>query len=145
MKEHGKCCTEDGERRSFLTSSWGWLKLAAFVSLLLPFFRFISDRIPRKKRYVKIEKNLAVVGYHIDTEFVLFDNASGIWAVSRTCTHLGCRLHYREKDHVLICPCHQSIFTSAGKRIDGPAKKDLPVYVATRMEGKDKPEYIIEM
>jgi Rieske Fe-S protein len=48
--------------------------------------------------------------------------------VSRTCTHLGCRLNFKEKENVLECPCHQSRFSTAGNVLKGPAKKPLNRY-----------------
>ena len=65
---------------------------------------------------------------HLDNDFVLFVGKQQVWAVSRICTHLGCRLHFSQEEGQLICPCHQSKFTPQGRRLAGPARKDLAVY-----------------
>ncbi len=64
----------------------------------------------------------------MEPEFIIFDHESGPVAVSRKCTHLGCRLNFHEMENKLICPCHQSRFDKTGKRLAGPAELDLPVY-----------------
>ena len=51
--------------------------------------------------------------------------------MSRTCTHLGCRLNYQEDKGYIECPCHQSRFTPEGKRFAGPAERDLPTHPVT--------------
>lgn len=50
-------------------------------------------------------------------------------AFSKICTHAGCPVGlYREQDHVLICPCHQSEFDvlHGAQPISGPAVRPLP-------------------
>jgi cytochrome b6-f complex iron-sulfur subunit len=125
------------ERRHFLSSWWGWLKLVTGIVLCYPFLSFVRFNVPKKPRFIKVEKKLLVGDVHLDPEFALFVMEKGAWAISRTCTHLGCRLNYSEKDKQLICPCHQSKFSPQGKRLDGPAQKDLPVFkVEALSEGK---------
>lgn len=40
------------------------------------------------------------------------------------CTHLGCGLHFNEKEETWECPCHGSRFDKDGKMLDHPAKYD---------------------
>ena len=50
-------------------------------------------------------------------------------AFSKICTHAGCPVGlYRESDHVLLCPCHQSVFEvlRAALPTAGPATRPLP-------------------
>jgi Rieske Fe-S protein len=125
------------DRRRFLSSWWGWLKLAAGAALCYPLVRFVHFNVPKKPRFIKVEKRLLVGDVHLDPEFALFVTAEKVWAVSRTCTHLGCRLNFTEEEKQLICPCHQSKFSPQGKRLAGPAQKDLPVYKVEALgEGK---------
>ncbi|MDR9502077.1 MAG: ubiquinol-cytochrome c reductase iron-sulfur subunit [Desulfurivibrionaceae bacterium] len=124
-------------RRRFLTSWWGWLKLAAGVLLCYPLWRFVRFHVPPKPRFIKVEKRLLAGDVHLDPEFALFVTAEKAWAVSRTCTHLGCRLNFSQEEKQFICPCHQSRFSPQGKRLDGPAQKDLPVFKVEPLgEGK---------
>lgn len=44
----------------------------------------------------------------------------------KRCTHMGCQLSLNPEEKSWDCPCHGSRFTLEGKRIDGPARKDLP-------------------
>jgi Rieske Fe-S protein len=124
-------------RRQFLSSWWSWLKLVAGLVLCYPLLRFVRFNVPPKPRFIKVEKKILVGDVHLDPEFALFVSDKGAWAISRTCTHLGCRLNYSEKDKLLICPCHQSKFSTQGKRLDGPAQRDLPVFKVEALgEGK---------
>jgi nitrite reductase/ring-hydroxylating ferredoxin subunit len=46
-------------------------------------------------------------------------------AVSITCTHLGCTLHWNAAETTWDCPCHGSRFGYDGAVRDGPAVNDL--------------------
>jgi ubiquinol-cytochrome c reductase iron-sulfur subunit len=53
----------------------------------------------------------------------------GILAFSKICTHVGCPIAlYQQRQHSLLCPCHQSTFDLAdgGKVIFGPAARRMP-------------------
>ncbi len=124
-------------RRHFLTSWWNLLKLAAGLVLCYPLLSFVRFNVPKKQRFIKVEKRLLAGDVHLDPEFALFVSEKQAWAISRTCTHLGCRLNFSEKDKQMICPCHQSKFSPPVKRLDGPATKDLPVFKVEALgEGK---------
>ena len=132
------------ERRSFLGHSWFWLKLTATAVLCYPLFRFLHFRSPQKPRLVKVNQQLLEGEVYLAPDFALFQADTYAWAVSRTCTHLGCRLNYNEEENLLICPCHKSKFTTKGKRIAGPAERDLPGYKAEKMTGDGK-GYIVTL
>ncbi|MEN8140241.1 MAG: ubiquinol-cytochrome c reductase iron-sulfur subunit [Thermodesulfobacteriota bacterium] len=119
---------DGGNRRKFLATGWGWLKLFASLSLVYPLLRFIRFRTPKVPRQIKVEKTLLPGEVHLDQDFVLFVDEQRVWAVSRICTHLGCSLHFHQEEGQLICPCHQSKFSPDGKRLAGPARDDLAVY-----------------
>lgn len=122
-------CQKKGERRTFLLSGWLWVKVAACFAFFYPVFRFVKFYIPPKPRFVRVEKKMLVGDVHLDPDFVLFVGEGQAWAVSRKCTHLGCRLNFSEETKHLICPCHHSQFTTDGTRIAGPAKENLSRYV----------------
>ncbi len=125
------------ERRRFIMSGWNWLKLLAGLIFCYPVLRFVRFNVPKKPRFIKVEKKLLVGDVHLDPEFALFVAEKEVWAISRTCTHLGCRLNYSQKDKQLICPCHQSKFSLHGKRLAGPAQKNLSLYKVEALgEGK---------
>jgi cytochrome b6-f complex iron-sulfur subunit len=99
-------------------------------SLLLfyPLVRFINHRVPRKPKVIEVTGTLKQDGHLAKDEFILFSRDEKFWAVSRNCTHLGCRLNYKEKESILECPCHQSRFSISGELLRGPAKKQLATY-----------------
>jgi Rieske Fe-S protein len=41
-------------------------------------------------------------------------------ALSSTCPHLGCQVHWEPQNSRYFCPCHNGIFTPEGKAIGGP-------------------------
>ena len=131
-------------RRFFLASAWDWLRFGVIGALLYPFLRFVDFPLPKKPRRIKIDKVLLPGNYLLEEEFALFETPDGPVAVTRTCTHLGCRLDFSEAENLLVCPCHQSKFTTLGKRVDGPAKRDLAMYSVERLKG-EKSGYIVTL
>lgn len=79
----------------------------------------------------------------MERDFILFESSEGPWAVSRKCTHLGCRLNYSEKDNLLICPCHESRFSNNGKRISGPARNNLARYQVKKESENQNQIYVV--
>ncbi|MBI4577262.1 MAG: Rieske 2Fe-2S domain-containing protein, partial [Planctomycetes bacterium] len=58
-------------------------------------------------------------------------------ALSSTCPHLGCRVHWEVQNRRFFCPCHNGSFDAAGRATGGPpaeAGQSLPRY-ALRLEG----------
>ncbi len=56
--------------------------------------------------------------------FFVFRDGEGIYAISATCTHLGCTV--ARAAHGFECPCHGSKFGANGKVQAGPAPRALP-------------------
>ena len=56
----------------------------------------------------------------------LVRSAEGFYALSATCTHLGCMTRYEADQKRIFCPCHGSQFSPEGKVVGGPAPKPLP-------------------
>ena len=116
------------ERRSFLRNMLNWTATFLGAALLYPLFRFTDFTVKPKPRHIKVAAPLPVSGFHAERDFILFAREEQAWAVSRTCTHLGCRINFLEDKQLIECPCHQSRFTVQGKRLRGPAERNLPVY-----------------
>lgn len=58
-------------------------------------------------------------------------DASDFVALSSTCPHLGCQVHWEGANNRFFCPCHNGAFDSNGKAIAGPpaeAKQSLSTY-----------------
>ncbi len=124
-------------RRSFAIRFLQWIGALTGASLLYPLLRFSGFTIKPKPRYVKVAAPLPASGFHAERDFLLFAQDplaspdspySKAWAISRTCTHLGCRVNFLEDKQFIECPCHQSRFSPQGKLLNGPAKRDLPVF-----------------
>jgi len=62
------------------------------------------------------------VVFHRDV--VLVRAGEKLTALSARCPHLGCRIGRVAGDE-LVCPCHGSRFNLEGRRVAGPAEKDL--------------------
>ena len=112
------------------------LLLLGSLLLLWPLIRFLVHKVPRKPKIVEVSGSFQNTIFLSKPEFVLFNHDEQLWAVSRKCTHLGCRINYLEKEHYLECPCHQSRFSIHGEVIRGPAEKPLLRYP---VEATDNP------
>ena len=104
------------------------LLVMGVLALLYPFLRFLGYNIPRQPKRIEISSPLPASGVLVNSDFILFDRADKAWAVSRKCTHLGCKLNFHEIGNYLECPCHESRFTPAGELLNGPAKEHLTVF-----------------
>jgi Rieske Fe-S protein len=52
-------------------------------------------------------------------------------ALSSTCPHLGCQVHWEQVNNRFFCPCHNGVFSPDGTGIGGPpgdAGQSLPSY-----------------
>lgn len=133
----------DHGRRRLLGDSGLLLKVLGSLLLFLPVLKFVDFRIQPRPRLIKVNRLLRPGGFLIEPEFVIFDLAGGVVAVSRRCTHLGCRLNYNEQENLLVCPCHQSRFTRQGKRMAGPARRDLPLYRVDLASGVERNSFVV--
>jgi cytochrome b6-f complex iron-sulfur subunit len=61
-----------------------------------------------------------------ETAIYIVRDPDGYFALSATCTHLGCLTAYKPELGIIACPCHGSKFNREGVKIAGPAPKPLP-------------------
>jgi len=115
----------DRDRRHFLARCLRWTLGLFSLVLVYPLLRFLGYTVKPKPRYVTVTAPLPLSGYHAGRDFILFAGDGKPFAVSRTCTHLGCRVNFLEDKQIIECPCHQSRFSPRGKVLAGPAKKNL--------------------
>lgn len=47
-------------------------------------------------------------------------------AVSLTCRHMACSLHWNRAETSWDCPCHGPRYSNTGRLLNGPAVEDLP-------------------
>jgi cytochrome b6-f complex iron-sulfur subunit len=55
-------------------------------------------------------------------------NNDGLFALSTTCTHLGCTPNWLAGENKFKCPCHGSGFYKTGMNFEGPAPRPLERY-----------------
>jgi Rieske Fe-S protein len=133
------------------------LTLFGVLALFYPVLQFVGFNIPKKPTYVEINKPVPASGYLTTTDFILFDRDTTdrdttdrdttdrdttYWALSRKCTHLGCKLNYHEDRDILECPCHQSRFNVVtGEVVKGPAEKPLTFLPVEKRQ--ENPLYVV--
>jgi cytochrome b6-f complex iron-sulfur subunit len=69
-------------------------------------------------------------GGSVVTQNVIIINTGGgnYVALSSVCTHQGCTVGYNSGAGNIQCPCHGSVYTTAGVVINGPAPLPLTTY-----------------
>lgn len=71
-------------------------------------------------------------GFVVVSDVIVINSAGTYIALSVICTHAGCRVSYNASAGNLPCPCHGSVFSTAGAVVNGPADSPLPVYSVTK-------------
>jgi cytochrome b6-f complex iron-sulfur subunit len=61
---------------------------------------------------------------------------SGVRAIFKVCTHLGCLYKWSSTNDRFECPCHGSKFLKTGTRIDGPARRNLDVFMMEAIDAQ---------
>jgi Rieske Fe-S protein len=70
------------------------------------------------------------------TVFLVWDGAKQVRALSATCTHLGCQVHWDTQARHFRCPCHGGVYDATGKVVSGPPPRPL-ASVDARVDGQD--------
>ncbi len=132
-----------GERRFFLLALFGswiaigwWTLTAALVGMTLGTVRFLFPNVlseppskfkagfPYNYEQGKVsdrfkDQNAWVIRYPDDK------GRDTIYALSTTCTHLGCTPNWLEREFKFKCPCHGSGYYITGVNFEGPAPRPL--------------------
>lgn len=116
-------------RRDFLGLAAAWSAIVAFAMALLGSARLPMPSVfPESNSRVKLgpPRKFAIGSntYFPKHRLWLFRSEEGFHAISSVCTHLGC-VAERQDDGAFSCPCHGSVFDSAGRVKGGPAPKGL--------------------
>lgn len=115
-------------RRSFLLGVGVCLATAAGAGMAS--LRFISPSVAfeppiRFKLGLPEEYDDGTVTFDEEHRIFVARQGNTFYAMSATCTHLGCTTRWEEEDGVIFCPCHGSKFTREGKNFAGPAPRPL--------------------
>jgi cytochrome b6-f complex iron-sulfur subunit len=73
------------------------------------------DRYPRGSVTQDLEAGIYII-----------HGTEGFYALSATCTHLGCLTAWNADQNIIACPCHGSKFSELGVKLEGPAPRGLP-------------------
>jgi len=127
---------KDLSRRDWmLFSSWLLFAVASVVGTLFYVLRFLFPNItyePPLQFKAGLPSEFAPG--RVDERFKesngtwLVRNDLGIYALSTTCTHLGCTPNWLEAEQKFKCPCHGSGFRKTGVNFEGPAPRPLERY-----------------
>ena len=113
-------------RRAFLKMSL-WI---AGIASGWGVFKFLSYKAPEENilSFITLSQPqtypLGSATYIPEVKAWLFHSDDGFYALSSTCTHLGCTINLG--DEKFNCPCHGSQFSLSGNVLQGPASAALP-------------------
>jgi quinol---cytochrome c reductase iron-sulfur subunit, bacillus type len=60
--------------------------------------------------------------------YIIRHEDGSILALSNKCTHLSCRVNWKQDSAAYICPCHDAYFDINGQKIKGPQPRALDPY-----------------
>ena len=67
--------------------------------------------------------------------YIVRQNETETRVFSNVCTHLSCRVTWREEQQEYFCPCHDGIFTAAGAVAGGPPPRPMDEYASKVEDG----------
>ena len=110
------------DRRSFL----GLLPYALAGGFSYPLGKFLFfDENPNKKVALPLKKIGKGITYLKNSQLFIYKQNEKILVYSAHCTHMGCILNFDKEQQQFNCPCHKSRFNIDGRKLRGPAKRDL--------------------
>ena len=128
----------DVRRRRVFAWLWAAIGVAAVAEFCWVGVSFLLSRKDRNERAqaARIVAAGAVDGFAPGTVtavpsgpcFLARLPDGGFLALSRTCTHLGCSLHWDAAAGRFQCPCHGSSFGLTGEVLTAPAPRPLDSY-----------------
>lgn len=69
--------------------------------------------------------------------YVVRRSEQDVVVFSNLCTHLACRVNWRDDLRQYVCPCHDGRFDPAGDVISGPPRRPLKRYDAANLKVED--------
>ena len=112
----------------------GWTAfVGSSVAATAATFRFFFPNVlyePRSSVKVGYPSEYSEVGkvytqWKAGWGFWLVRSAEGVYALSASCTHLGCTPNWLPMEKKFKCPCHGSGFHATGINFEGPAPRPL--------------------
>jgi len=81
--------------------------------------------IPTPFSFVRTQVNGWERTSHSHGIYVLRQSEEDVRVFSNVCTHLSCRVTWKEDENAFICPCHDASFDIEGNVIHGPPPRPL--------------------
>lgn len=127
---------EKKSRRDFLSKYTPIALIGSLVAWGGALARFtMPTLLPQETKKIKIgmpqDFPSGTVKLFTEDRVMLFADDDGIFAISTTCTHLGCVVTWNGRG--FDCPCHGSQFAVDGGIIKGPAPKSLEWFKINRL------------
>ncbi len=69
--------------------------------------------------------------------YVVRRSEQEVIVLSNVCTHLACRVTWREDLQQYVCPCHDGRFARLGEVISGPPRRPLKQYAPEQWKVED--------
>lgn len=131
----------DSDRRTFLKKVCKRFSFFGIFSIAGIYFLFAFPKKIRKKKTIYVyacgEEALPVQGvrqYYIDyalhgkpvtRKIFIVNTGKELFALSSTCTHLGCLINWYRPENRFLCPCHGGQYDISGNVIEGPPPAPL--------------------
>lgn len=93
-----------------------------------------ADGFQKVGTLTELDKNQQLLAKNLgggDKKALIIRNPSDnnqLIALNPTCPHAGCTVTWESEEQKFLCPCHDSLFSSDGKVLEGPAEKPLTSY-----------------
>jgi menaquinol-cytochrome c reductase iron-sulfur subunit len=98
------------------------------------------DPMPLRKPVEVVFRRRRADGWKVVDEkvsaWVVRMGGAEVYAVSPTCTHLGCAVSWNEGQSNFLCPCHTSAFSIEGQVLSGPAPRPLDRLPVRVLDGR---------
>lgn len=131
MKKRNTCKACQPNRRLFLKLGIGSLvattfsSIAAAIKFLTPPVLYETSQIFEAGK-VKDFNNGKVKNIQMgEKKISLIKENDKLYALVRTCTHMGCIPNFNTSENAFVCPCHGSKFDIQGNVLRGPAPEPL--------------------
>ena len=123
---------QQNARRSFLSRLLVGTAAAIAVPAVYAITRFLRPprTLPAELRLEDdnlpaADESPSIVRVGVKSAAVMRAADGSIRALSLTCTHTGCSVHWREHAQLFHCPCHYGTFARSGAVISGPPRRAL--------------------
>lgn len=147
MSEEPTNAALQGERRTFIKWSWGVGMVAALATAYGTLAAFMARFLYPARPTTRGWQMVIELGGMQSGESLIYRLPNGspvsitrlgdsgatedFLALSSTCPHLGCQVHWESQNNRFFCPCHNGVFSPDGVGIGGPpgdAGQNLPRY-----------------